>query len=207
MNRGKTWYRSIRWLAGLAGLFLMAWSTVEGKDVAALEAEFVATIDRLPAMGAEKIVDRKDAQLEFEKVCFANSGPGKEVEQEALCRAIMQRVGPTVAKPARVWLLRKVEPIGRDEVVSGLVVLLGDPDGEIRDLARRALQNNPSPKAAAALAAELAKAKDNAWRVALINALAFRRDADRPWAGSQPYRPLRSLPICVPRSGRPLQLK
>lgn len=143
-----------------------------------LEKQYVETIDRLlPGMGAEKIVDREDSQKEFEKICFAASAPDKPAERAALCKAIMTKVGPEVAKPARVWLLRKVEPIGRDEVVAGLVVLFGDKDAEIRELARRALQNNPSPKAAAALRDELAKARTDEWRVALINALGARRDA------------------------------
>jgi len=143
------------------------------------EATYLRRIDELlPAMAAERIVDRREAQLIFEKLCFEASAPDRPKDRKALCEAIMKRVGPDVAKPARVWLLRKVEPIGRDEVVPGLTRLLGDPDAEIRELARRALQNNPSPKAAAALRKELGKAKDDAWKVALINALAFRHDAE-----------------------------
>jgi HEAT repeat protein len=144
-----------------------------------LEKQYVETIDRLlPGMGAEKIVDRKDAQMEFERICFTASAPDTQAERVALCMAIMTRVGPEIAKPARVWLLRKVEPIGRDEVVPGLTKLFSDQDPQIRELARRALENNPSPKAAAALRDELAKAQTDEWRVALINALAFRNDAE-----------------------------
>ncbi len=141
------------------------------------EAQFLAKIDELtPGMGAAKIEDRKEAQMTFERICFDNSGPGKGAARAALCKAIMQRVGPDLAMPARVWLLRKVEPIGREEVVERLTQLLADADPQIRELARRALQNNPVPQAAAALRKELTKATDSAWRVSIINALGVRRD-------------------------------
>lgn len=142
-----------------------------------MQKQFLATIDELmPGMGAEKIVDRQKSQTAFEQLCVENSGPAKQAEQAALCAAMMERVGPDVAMPARVWLLRKVETIGRDEVVGRLTELMGDKEAQIRELARRALENNPAPSAGAALRQELDAAKDDAWRVALINALAFRLD-------------------------------
>jgi len=48
-----------------------------------------------------------------------------------------------VAKPARIWLLRKVETIGRDEVVAGLAGRLHDSDADVRETARRALRQQP----------------------------------------------------------------
>ncbi|UCD29722.1 MAG: HEAT repeat domain-containing protein [Planctomycetota bacterium] len=152
---------------------------LRAEPAAELEKTYIKKIDELlPGMGHEELVKREEPQLAFEKICFEASGPDKETERKALCNAIMDRVGPEVAKPARVWLLRKVEPIGRDEVVAGLAKLMHDTDARIRELARRALQNNPSPRAAAALRNELAEAESSKWRVALINALAFRRDSD-----------------------------
>lgn len=148
------------------------------EKAADLEADFAKRIDSLlPGMGAERLVDRREPQLAFEKICFEASAPGKPGQREALCRALMAKVGPEVAKPARIWLLRKVETIGREEVVAGLAKLFGDDDADIRETARRALANNPAPSAAAALRAELDKGKDAEWQVALINALAFRGDA------------------------------
>lgn len=139
--------------------------------------EFLAQIDQLlPGMGAEQIMDRQDAQLAFERICFENSGPGKHKEQAALCRAMMQRVGPDVALPARIWLLRKVEPIGRDEVVPTLAGLIRDENEQIRETARRALQNNPSAQAGAVLRNELKTAANPLQREAVLNSLAFRRD-------------------------------
>lgn len=162
-------------------LLLAVWMPAAAGAASAeeLEKQFLAKIDELlPGMGAKAIEDRAKPQMALEGLCVENSTPDKQVERGALCRAIMQRVGPDVAMPARVWMLRKIEPIGRAEVVAPLTRLLADPDAQIRETARRALQNNPAPEAAAALRAELAKAQDECWTVAIINALAFRKDAE-----------------------------
>jgi HEAT repeat protein len=174
----------VTWILGTGCASLSGKSGVQAAEPVApvtqpgmTEAQFLDKIDELMAgMGAPKIEDRKDAQMSFERICFDNSAPSRKNERAALCKAIMQRVGSNVAKPARVWLLRKVESIGREEVVDGLTALLADSDPEIRELARRALENNPTSQAGAVLRSELGKTTDNAWRVAIINALAFRND-------------------------------
>jgi len=169
---------TIHALITLALLTAGAFSTAVAQN-ADLQKQFMATIDELlPGMGAEKIVDRQKSQEEFERTCMENSVPGKQTERAALCAAIMQRVGPDVTMPARVWLLRKVEPIGREEVVPKLAELMHDPDPAIRELARRALQNNPVPEAAAALRHELEQTHDAACQVAMINALSARHDRE-----------------------------
>jgi len=164
-------------LLALLMTFVLA-NSLNAASATELEKGFLAKIDELmPGMGDPVLVKRKGPQLTFERICFDNSSPDKQEEREALCKAIMKRVGPDVAMPARVWLLRKVESLGREEVVKGLAELMHDENARIRELARRALQNNPSKKAAAVLREELDKAECCKWRVALINALAFRRDA------------------------------
>lgn len=162
-------------------LLLVAWvSAPAGAASAAdLEKQFLSKIDELlPGMGAQKIEDRQKDQQVFERICFDNSGPDKQTERQALCQAMMQRVGSDVAMPARVWLLRKVETIGRDESLPRLTELLSDPDIQIRDLARRAIANNPAPQSSDILRDALNKAKDSEWKVALINALAWRHDRE-----------------------------
>ena len=51
---------------------------------------------------------------------------------------------------------------------------LAHKEPRVREWTRRALQNNPSPRAAAPLCAALAKATAPEWRVALLNALAYK---------------------------------
>lgn len=130
----------------------------------------------LPGMGAEAIPEREKPQQELEILCFAAGRPGAESERKALCEAMCARLDPRTAKPARIWMLRQLERISRDESVSAVAKLLDEQDIEVRDLARRVLQNNPSKGAAAALRAELEKTSDPTWQVALLNALGARRD-------------------------------
>jgi len=142
-----------------------------------LEATYLDVIDALlEGMGHETLVERQEPQRAFERICHRASAPGNEARRRALSEAIMQRVGPETARPARVWLLRKIEPLGRDEVVTGLAALLGDDDPRIRELARRALQCNCSRRATRALQAALRATDDAGWQIALINALAARGD-------------------------------
>jgi HEAT repeat protein len=142
-----------------------------------LEKQYIDKITEwIPGMSDPDIPTRKDPQQALERLCHEAGTPGKETERAALCTAMMTQVGPDVPKPARIWLLRKVEPLGRDEVVPKLTELLHDKDADIRETARRALVNNPSPKAAASLRAELAQADKPEWQIAMINGLAFRRD-------------------------------
>ena len=148
-----------------------------GGAPAATKALMEAMVDALiPGMGAATIAEREKPQQEFEQYCFAMGQPVQDEQRAALCQAVCARLGPETAKPARVWMLRQLERIGRDESVPALAKLLDDNDGEIRDLARRALQNNSAASAGDALRAALQKAKTAEWRVALINALGARRD-------------------------------
>jgi HEAT repeat protein len=135
-------------------------------------------LDRwLPGMGAANLVERERPQQELEQLCLRAGRPGAESQRTWLCRAMAARLGPEAPGPARVWLLRQLERIGREECVSAVAALLDEGDTEIRDLARRVLQNNPSASAGAALRGALDKADDDpAWQIALINALAARRD-------------------------------
>lgn len=130
----------------------------------------------VPGMSAEAIVAREKSQQAFEDLCLRAARPGAEDERVALCAAIAGRLGPETAKPARVWMLRQLERIGGEECVATLAELLDDEDPRIRELSRRALQHNAAPSAAEPLRAALDRAKDLAWQVALINALAARRD-------------------------------
>ena len=148
-----------------------------GAGMSALELEYAAVIDvLLPGMGAEKITDRRDAQQRFEQISLRAGRPGAEDERAALCKSIVARLGPETVMPARVWLLRKIETIGQQESVGVLSELLHDDEPRIRELARRALQKNTADSAAAALRDALDAARQPAWRVALINALADRDD-------------------------------
>ncbi len=146
-------------------------------DVPTAEAVYGELIDALiPGMSQEKLEERQAPQQLFELICLRAARPGCERARAALCRAIVAHLAPSTPQPARVWMIRKLESIGRDECVAALAGLLSDENEEVRESARRALQHNPAPAAGSTLREALARAATPEWRVALINALAARRD-------------------------------
>lgn len=147
------------------------WSATPTADV------YEATLDHLlPGMGSEDLAEREQTQKEFEAIGLKLGKPGMEEACSAFCLTITKRLGPETPTLARVWMIRQLERIGGDESVPTLRQLLDDQDPQIRELSRRALQHNPAPSAGKALRGAFRRATDPAGRIALMNALAARRD-------------------------------
>ena len=135
-------------------------------------------LDRLiPGMSSPDLAEREKSQRELEQWCFLVSSEQTDTDRAAQCRAMIARLGPETPRLARVWMLRQLQNIGREESVDALAALLDDKDERIREPARRALQSNPAPAAMEALGAALERTTEPAWQIALINALAARHDA------------------------------
>lgn len=142
-----------------------------------LDAVYAKVLDALmPDMGSEDVGKRGGAHGTVEKIAFQASRPGAEADRAACAKALAARLGADVPPLARAWILRQTERIGRAEVVPQVAKALDDKDGLVRESARRALQKNPSAEANEALQKALASAGEPDWRVAVINALAERRD-------------------------------
>jgi len=154
----------------------------EGEPVKRTPAEYeaayaTAVAALLPDMGAEDVGKRGGAQDTLEKMTHQAGRPGNEVQAAALSKALAAKIGPDSPALARVWMLRMLQHIGRAECVPAVAAILADKEADVRESARRTLQKNPSDEAGTALRAALDKASDPAWRVAMINAVADRRDA------------------------------
>jgi len=121
--------------------------------------------------------DLAEGDRRLETLANRASAPGKEDYRLAVANALAGKLGDDVPKPARTWAVRHLERIGRAEAVAPLATLLADAD--LREPARRALMGNTDPKAVEALRAALAgaPADDKAWRVALVDAIAFHPEA------------------------------
>jgi len=130
----------------------------------------------VPHSASDDLQKRANAQRAIEVLAMNAARPGAEAERAAASKALAAKLGPATPQMARVWLLRQLQLIGRAEAVPAMSALLDDKDPLVRESARRALEWNPAPQAAAPLRAALAKATDPAWRVAMINALAGRND-------------------------------
>jgi hypothetical protein len=143
----------------------------------AQENELKNKLDELlPGMGVEKIPDRRNSQQQWQEICFQAGAPGNEAQRAEVCQLMVEKIGPDTPGPARVWLIKQLERIGRGESVDALAAALPDKDPLVRDGARRALTNNPAPEANAKLLAQMQTTKDNKFKVGLLNSLGFRGD-------------------------------
>lgn len=131
----------------------------------------------LPGIGAESIPERQTPQQALQERCFALGAPGREAERKEACELMAAKLGAETAQPARVWLLKQLQFIGKGECVDAVAALVGDEDQELHDAARRALQCNPAPAANEKLIEKLAACSDNQRRIGLINSLGAREDS------------------------------
>ena len=154
---------------------LVATAGEEEKELTSKEQFQKQLEEWLPGMGAEKIQDRGGAQQAFQQVCFDLGTPGRENQRKEACEVIVEVLGTSLAKPARIWLLKQLQYIGREESVDAVAKSLDDGDAQVRDAARRALTNIPVPQANAKLLAKLS-GSSGTFRVALVNALGYRGD-------------------------------
>jgi HEAT repeat protein len=153
-------------------LALLAATTAWGQ-----EKSFQQVLDEsLPGIGATNIPDRQAPQQQLQDACFQLCTAGKEAQRADACKRMTAKLGPETAKPARLWLLKQLEFIGRAECVDAVARLLDDKDAEIFDWARRALENNPAVEANAPLLAKLQSVECPKRRLALVNSLGQRRD-------------------------------
>jgi HEAT repeat protein len=149
----------------------LAWS-IQGADFEK------AVNDLIPRLADTNVPARYPAQMEMQDLASDASKPGNSAAREALGKLLAAKVAdPTVAQPARVWLVRQLEHMGGAEAVDALTKVMNGDDAELRECARRALEKNPSPLASTSLRNALQKNDKPAWKIGLINALGQRRDA------------------------------
>lgn len=132
-------------------------------------------LEVLPGLAAAEFKDRQAPQQRWQEICLYAGSPGKDAMRLECCKAMIEQLGPKTDKQARLWLLKQLEQIGRDEAVDAVAAVLADKDGEVRDAAIRALAANPAKDATTKLVADLGTAAPKA-KVAVINALAYRAD-------------------------------
>jgi len=158
-------------LAAVTVLFVMAVA------VRAQEPDFTDIIKDIgKKLGGDDLYARGEAAKMLETICNHASRPGADAERAAVCLAMTRALGLETPKMGRVWLLRQLEKNGRGEVVEILAALMLDPDDLVRQHAVLALANNPTEAAGDKLREALKASDDSYARVALINAIGYRRD-------------------------------
>ena len=122
------------------------------------------------------------AREEWQQYCFQLGQPGLERECAEACRTMLKAVQGAagehsgIGKLNSLFILRQIERLGDEESLAVLIQLLDNPDTDIAEAARKALVNNPSPKADSLLLARLKNAAHPANQLALIRTLGKRRN-------------------------------
>lgn len=157
-------------------LFVLALFTFAARALAGVEQ---TVNDLIPKLASPTVAERFAPQMELQALAANAARPGAESERAALATLLAAKVSDsTIPQPARVWMVRQLEYIGAQEAVAALTGLLGGPDAELQECARRALERNPAPDATKSLREALAKAEPGVFKIGLIQSLGQRADAE-----------------------------
>jgi HEAT repeat protein len=132
----------------------------------------------LPGMGAADFGARREPQQTWQTLCLQLGAPGNEAQRLEACRLMIEKLNPQTPAPAREWLLRQLEYLGRGESVNAVAGLLTDSDNLVRAAAIRCLARNPSPEATIKLVdfkPDMSDPHHKAF-IGVLNALGKRRD-------------------------------
>ncbi|MDR1383491.1 MAG: HEAT repeat domain-containing protein [Planctomycetaceae bacterium] len=110
--------------------------------------------------GQEVYLARKQAELEWQKICLAACAKGQESLLAEANKQMTEQLQKEIPAAAKLWLLREIAWTGDASVVSTLVSLLNDKEYAIKDAATRALATISVPESLDALKSALAKATD-----------------------------------------------
>ncbi|MFW6108667.1 MAG: HEAT repeat domain-containing protein [bacterium] len=146
------------------------------RPAAQLGADYAVAIDHLVGgLKGDDTSQWKNADSTLEELCHLAFAPGFEPHRIAAARALTRHVrDQRLTALGRGRVIRHIERIGRAEVVDALAAALADK--ELREPARRALMRNPAAEAGDALRDALNQADTPSRRIALIDALGFRRE-------------------------------
>jgi hypothetical protein len=129
----------------------------------------------------EKVSPRDEPKAQLEEIIVRSAAPSKESQRRAMVRAMLVHLETSESLNDRVFLLRQLAVVGREEAVRPLGQLLKTTEHPVlREYALGALERNSAPSASRALAESLREAKEPEWRIAIAGALGRRRRSDGP---------------------------
>lgn len=130
-------------------------------------------------LSSDQIEKRFEGENALQKLALDAGAPGVDPSKAAELEKELLTLASDKSSPLRTRLcaLDQLPFLASSASVPGLAALLDDPEGSVREAARRALQTNPSPAASAPLLQALEKTVDPAWSLGLIDSLSVRRDS------------------------------
>ncbi len=151
-------------------LFVAAGFAQENRPIVDVYKEKLA--DMLVANDGEKV---KNAQQDFQKLCFQAGAPGQEKDRKELVGLMLQTMEDPQAAAAHGWLIRQVGRLGDGSAAATIGKFLDSDNDRIRDEALWALGNIPAPEAVKVLTDTLGKEKDADKVAALKQAIAYHK--------------------------------
>ncbi|MCX7818074.1 MAG: HEAT repeat domain-containing protein [Kiritimatiellae bacterium] len=153
---------------------LLLWALSATTALASVEEDLARL---LPQLADANPATRGDARQLLRGITARASAPERGNERAELERALAARAGDrTLPAAVRIELMAQLETVGGSNCVPVLAAALTEPERELRDAARRALEVNPSAEAGAALRAALETTTDPLLRLGLVHSLGIRRD-------------------------------
>ncbi len=130
--------------------------------------------------------ERYEPRMGLNALTSAASAPGSST-RDAYVKLLLERLkNPETAMAAKAWIIRQLEDVGAAESVPALKALFGSPFHHLRELSRRALEQNPSSEAGAALRELSENEHDRNVRRALVHSIGERADGEAvAWLRSQ----------------------
>jgi hypothetical protein len=134
--------------------------------------------DILNDLASPDLAKRFSAEMSLRDIVFEAGKPGASAEDAAaLEKQLLDLAADTsTALASRLWILEQLPYFATAKSVPGLKALLVDPDAQIREGARRALQNNRDPSASRPIIEALKVANDAPWVIGLMDSLAARQE-------------------------------
>jgi HEAT repeat protein len=131
-------------------------------------------------LAAADLGKRFEAETALQRLAFQVGSPGAEPAARTALEKELLAIASDVGKPepARLSALRQMPYLAGGTAVPVLAALLEDSNLAIREEARCALRNNPSPAASAPLQEALQKASETVWELGLMEALLHRSDKE-----------------------------
>jgi len=152
------------------------------RDLEAKYREIIKTHLAAPAMPRpDKGTRREEPKSQLEQIIVQSAAPGRESQRLAMVRAMLVHLEMSDRLNDRVFLLRQLAVVGREEAVRPLAQLVKTADHPVvREYALGALERNSAPSASRALVEALREAKEPEGRIAIAGALGRRRRSDGP---------------------------
>ena len=126
---------------------LLALFALSSLTLAVSGADFDQAVNALiPKLADAEVGNRYAAQMQLQDLRPPPASLATKPTALALGKVLAAKAADSsVPQPARVWIVRQLEYMGRGEAVEALTQVLSGDDAELRECARRALEKNPRP--------------------------------------------------------------